>query len=57
VELDAIKPDQLTRLINDAISRHYDLEIGKEREREQEEGRELLRDRISRIREVIEEAV
>ena len=57
VELDAIKPDQLTRLINDAISRNYDHDIGKEREREQEEGRELLRDRISRIREVIEEAV
>lgn len=54
VELDAIRPNQLTRLINDAVSRHYDHSIGEETRREEEEGRELIGERIGRIREIME---
>lgn len=47
VELDAIKPDQLTTMINEAIARHYDEDIGKERDN-------IIRDGRNEIRRIIE---
>jgi|GEM_PF-7006227 len=43
VELDAIKPDELRRLIDDSISRHFDFGIRRDQERSQEESREQIR--------------
>jgi len=47
VELDAIKPNQLSKMINDAIARHYDAVIGMKRD-------ELTLDRRRKIREIVE---
>ncbi|MGE4275294.1 MAG: hypothetical protein AB7E27_04420 [Candidatus Methanomethylophilaceae archaeon] len=54
MELDAIRPNQLTGLINDAVSRHYDHGIGEETRREEEEGREFIGEKIGRIQEIVE---
>jgi hypothetical protein len=49
VELDAIKPDQLTQMIEHSINRHYDHDIAAEREGLASDNRERIRRVIASI--------
>lgn len=49
VELDAIKPDHLVRLIDQSISKYYDEDLGKRTNDIRRAGRERINDLISEI--------
>lgn len=48
VELDAIKPDELSSMIDDAIALYYDRDIGKKRDSMIIDGREAIKNTINR---------
>ena len=49
VELDAIKPNQLTQMIESSIRRHYDLDIAAERDGVADANRDTIRKVVSTI--------
>ena len=53
VELDALDPNELKRILAEAIEEHIDMELWRKREREIEELREWLRERLRSIEDVI----
>jgi hypothetical protein len=49
VELDAVKPDKLTEMIEDSIMRHYDHGIAQERDGEASDDRDRIREVIQKM--------